>query len=97
MRVALIVVVLAVATANVFVTVEVLRNREYGLREKAVQLAFVCLLPIVGALIAFHILREAHDTRRAGDAPFVESGAGDTPLSSNAVEGFSGGEGGDGH
>ena len=84
MTVALILVVLAVGTANGFVTVQVLRNREYGLREKAVQLAFVWLLPIVGALIAFHILREAHDTGRAG--AYASEEAGVRPLASGGAQ-----------
>ena len=86
---ALVLIVAAILAINITATVLVIRSREYEWGQRIVQLLFVWLLPIIGAIIALHILREAHHTERAPDSPFVESGTGD----------FGGGPGagGDGH
>ena len=97
MTIALILVLLVIVASNTFVTVQIWRNQEYRPGQRAAQVVFVWVLPVIGALLAFHVLREAHNTRPARDNPLVESGAGDTPLTSNAVEGLSGNADGDGH
>jgi hypothetical protein len=92
-------IVLAVMAAfllalNIFVSFGVARSAEYEPSQKVAQLALVWLLPIVGALVAHHILREGHLHGPAAGSPFVESGLGDHSRNDSAADGFSGIEGG---
>jgi hypothetical protein len=89
MTLALVLAVVAILAFNIGATVLVLRSPEYGPGQKIAQLFVVWLLPIIGAVIALHVLREAHHTDRRPDNPFVESGTGDY--------GGGPGGGGDGH
>jgi len=67
----------AILLINIVASIQVLRTPEHEVLQRVGQIVFVWLLPVIGAIVTLHILRESHHTERRSDSPFVESGTGD--------------------
>ena len=101
MNTAIDIVILALLLGNLVVTIGLVRSPAYTGEQKILQCLLVWLIPLVGALLAWSVLREERQKWRADNPhPDGEDASGLTRDHSGHSHGHSGGDGhggGDGH